>query len=227
MSLDVHNDVLRARLAIEVSATTAVPLPGGAAQWLPERVLVDGAPAQGMLRSEDGALWLRLSPGAHDVVVEGALPGRDSLQVALPLKPHHVEVDVQGWSLEGVHEDGLADEHLQLTRMAKEEGGKGAALAAGTLPPFVRVERTLQIGLNWQVETRIQRVTPVGSAVVLEVPLLRGESVTTPDVRVTQGKVLVNMAPDASAVDFRSVLEERSPLDLVAPKSLGSSEVWR
>lgn len=227
MLLDVHDNVLRARLSVEVSATTAVPLPGGAAQWLPERVLVDGNPAQGLLRSTDGALWLRLSPGAHDVSVEGALPARESLQIALPLKPHHVQTDVDGWSLEGVHEDGLADEHLQLTRVAKEEGGKGAALAAGALPAFVHVERTLQIGLNWQVSTRIRRITPVGSAVVLEVPLLRGESVTTPDVRVTQGKVLVNMAPDATEVSFQSVLEERSPLTLVAPKASGWTEVWR
>lgn len=227
MLLDVHDNVLRVRLAVEVSATTAVPLPGGAAQWSPERVLVDGNPAQGLLRSSDGQLWLRLSAGAHDVIVEGALPARESLQIALPLKPHHVEANVEGWSLEGVHEDGLADEHLQLTRVARAEDGKGAALAAGALPPFVRVERTLQIGLNWQVSTRIERVTPVGSAVVLEVPLLRGESVTTPDVRVTQGKVLVNMAPDATEVSFHSVLEERSPLTLVAPKVSGWSEVWR
>jgi hypothetical protein len=190
-------------------------------------VMVDGEPAQGMLRSEDGALWLRLSPGAHEVIAEGALPARESLQIALPLKPHHVQARVDGWSLEGVHEDGLADEHLQLTRVAQSGGGKGAALAAGTLPPFVRVERTLQIGLNWQVNTRVQRLTPVGSAVVLEVPLLRGESVTTPDVRVTQGKVLVNMAPDATEVSFHSVLEERSPLALVAPKASGWTEVWR
>jgi len=226
MLLDVHGNVLRARLAIEVSATTAVPLPGGEAQWLPERVLVDGKPAQGLLRSE-GQLWLRLAPGAHDVSVEGALPSRESLQIALPLKPHHIEVSVDGWSLEGVHEDGLADDHLQLTRAVGESGGKGAALAAGSLPPFVRVERTLLIGLNWQVSTRIVRVTPVGTAVVLEVPLLRGESVTTPDVRVAQGKVLVNMAPDATEVSFQSVLEQRSPVTLVAPKASGWIEVWR
>jgi len=225
MLLDVHNDVLRARLAIEVSATTSVPLPGGAAQWLPERVVVDGNPAQGLLRSSDGALWLRLTPGAHDVSVEGALPSRESLQIALPLKPHHVQASVDGWSLEGVHEDGLADEHLQLTRMAR--GAKGAALAAGALPPFVRVERTLQIGLNWQVSTQIVRVTPAGSAVVLEVPLLPGESVTTPDVRVVQGKVLINMAPDATEVGFQSVLTERSPVTLVAPKASSWTEVWR
>jgi len=227
MLLDVRGNVLRLRLSIEVSATTAVPLPGGAAQWLPERVQVDGNPARGLLRTEDGQLWLRLSPGAHDVSVEGALPSRESLQIALPMKPHHVAVSVAGWSLEGVHEDGLADDHLQLTRVASEGNGKGAALAAGSLPPFVRVERTLLIGLNWQVSTRVVRVTPVGSAVVLEVPLLRGESVTTPDVRTVQGKVLVNMAPDATEVSWQSVLEERSPVALVAPKAIGWAEVWR
>ncbi len=226
MLLDVHANVLRARLAIEVSATSAVPLPGDAAQWSPERVLVDGNPARGLLRSEDGQLWLRLEPGVHDVSVEGALPSRESLQIALPLKPHHVTVSVDGWSLEGVHEDGLADDHLQLTR-AVSEGGKGAALAAGTLPPFVRVERTLLIGLNWQVSTRVVRVTPVGSAVVLEVPLLRGESVTTPDVRTAAGKVLVNMPPDATEASWQSVLEEHSPVTLVAPKASGWIEVWR
>ena len=226
MRLDVHGDVLRARLSIEVSRTSAVPLPGGAEQWLPERVLVDGKPAQGLLRSVDGQLWLRLAQGAHDVSVEGALPSREALQIALPLKPHHVEADVEGWSLEGVHEDGLADDHLQLTRVARE-AGKGAALAASSLPPFVTVERTLLIGLNWQVSTRVVRVTPVGSAVVLEVPLLRGESVTTPDVRVTQGKALVNMAPDATEVSWQSVLEQRSPVTLLAPKVSGWSEVWR
>ena len=227
MLLDVHGNVLRARLAIEVSATTAVPLPGEAAQWSPERVLVDGQPAQGLFRSKDGQLWLRLAPGAHDVSVEGALPHREALQIALPLKPHHVQVDVEGWSLEGLHEDGLADAHLQLTRAVSEGKGTGAALAAGTLPPFVRVERTLLIGLNWQVSTRIVRVTPVGTAIVLEVPLLHGESVTTPDVRIAAGKVLVNMAPDSSEMSFQSVLEQHSPIALVAPQASGWVEVWR
>ena len=227
MLLEVHGNVLRTRLSIEASATTAVPLPGGAAQWLPERVIVDGKEAEGLLRTTDGQLWLRVSAGTHDVVVEGALARRESVQIALPMKPHHVEVSVEGWSLEGVHEDGLADDHLQLTRVAQEGNGKGAALAAGTLPAFVRVERTLLIGLNWQVSTRVVRVTPVGTAVVLEVPLLNGESVTTPDVRIAAGKVLVNMAPDATEVTWQSVLEQKSPVQLLAPKVVAWAEVWR
>jgi hypothetical protein len=227
MRLEVRGNVLRARLSVEASEATAVPLPGGATQWLPERVLVDGTDATGLLLATGGQLWLRVSAGTHDVSAEGLLPGRESVQIALPMKPHRVEAAVEGWLLEGLHEDGLADDHLQLTRVHAEGGSAAGALAAGTLPPFVRVERTLLIGLNWQVATRVLRATPPGTAVVLEVPLLPGESVTTPDVRVVSGKALVNMAPDAAEVSWKSVLEEKSPISLLAPRTAAWSEIWR
>lgn len=227
MLLTVRGDVLRARLEIAAAATTAVPMPGGASQWIPERVTVDGAEASGLARGPDGALFLRLSPGLHDVVVEGALPKRESIQIALPLKPHFVEADVTGFTLEGLHEDGIADDHLQLTRDHVEEGGMHGALAPGVLPPFVRVTRTLHIGLSWQTETQVTRATPQGTAVVLELPLLPGESVTSPNVRVEASRALVNMAPDQTEVSWKSVLSERSPIVLVAPKTTAWAEVWR
>ena len=98
---------------------------------------------------------------------------------------------------------------------------------AGTLPPFVRIERDIQIGLKWEVQTRVVRITPTGSAVVLEVPLLPGESITTADVRVQNGKALVNMAPTVTEVSWHSLLQERPQLDLVAAKNLSLTEVWR
>jgi hypothetical protein len=153
------------------------------------------------------------------------MPDRESVQVALHLKPHRVEATSEGWTVAGVHEDGLADDNVQLTRVRAQDGG-GAALQQGALPPFVRVERTLQIGLNWQVDTRIVRVSPPGAAVVLEVPLLPGESVTTADVRVVGGKALVNMGPQAMESSWHSVLEQKSPVRLVAPKSIAWVEVW-
>lgn len=227
MLLTVRGDVLRARLEIAAAATTAVPLPGGASQWIPERVTIDGTEATGLARGTDGALFVRLSPGLHDVVMEGALSKRESIQIALPLKPHFVEADVTGFTLEGLHEDGVADDHLQLTRDHVEEGGTHGALAAGALPSFVRVTRTLHIGLSWQTDTQVTRVTPQGTAVVLEIPLLPGESVTTANVRVEAAKALVNMAPDQTEVAWKSVLSEHSPIVLVAPKTTAWAEVWR
>ncbi len=225
LTLDIAGGTLSGRLALDAAAATAVPLPGNASQWLPDDVSLDGQAAKSLLRTSDGSLWLAVPAGAHQVVFQGKLPERDSVQLALPLKPHHVEATAKGWSVAGVHEDGLADDNLQFTRI--EGTTASGALQPGALPPFVRVERTLSIGLNWQVDTKVVRTTPTGAAVVLEVPLLPGESVTTADVRVVGGKAQINIAPQATTAEWHSVLEQKSPLDLVAPKATTWTEVWR
>lgn len=226
MILEARGDVLRARLDVDAAAQVAVPLPGGAAQWSPEVVTVDGKAGRALQRTKDGKLWLLLEPGAHQILVEGRLPARELVQIALPLKPHRVEAALDGWTLEGLHEDGLADDNLQLTRKARQEG-PGATLQPGALPPFLRIERTLRLGLNWQVETRVVRVSEPGSAIVALVPLLPGESVTTADVRVANGHAQLNMSSQATEVTWRSVLEQKSPLRLEAKKGIAATEVWR
>ena len=71
------------------------------------------------------------------------------------------------------------------------------------------------------------RLTPKGTAVVLEVPLLAGESVTTADIRVTAGKALLNLGPQVQEMSWNSVLDQGSPIRLMAPKTLSWAEVWR
>ncbi len=227
MAIEVRAGSLRVRVEVDASAATAVPLPGGSAQWTPTQVLLDGQPAKGLLHQSDGVLWIELLPGTHQIVLEGPMPDRDSIQLTLHMKPHRVEASSVGYVVAGVHEDGLADDDLQLTRVRSEDGGTGASLQPGELPPFARVERTLQVGLNWQVDTRIVRLSPLGTAVVLEVPLLAGESVTTADMHVVAGKVLVNMGPQAREAGWHSVLEQRSPVKLRASTSLSWVELWR
>lgn len=226
LEIDIKQGVLQGRLEIDAAASTAVPLPGTAAQWLPDDVALDGQPAKSLLRTADGTLWVAVSKGSHQLSFQGKMPDRDSMQLPLQQKPHHVKVTAIGWEIAGVHEDGLADDNLQFTRVAGTAAAT-ASLQPGALPPFVHVERTISIGLNWQVDTRVVRLTPTGSAVVLEVPLLAGESVTTADVRVVGGKAQVNMAPTATEITWHSVLAQKSPLVLSAPKSTGWTEVWR
>ena len=87
MRLEVDAGTLRARLQVDVGAATAVPLPGQAQHWLPRTVVVDGKPADALMQGADGSLWLRLDAGTHDVLVEGPLPARDTVQIPLPLLP--------------------------------------------------------------------------------------------------------------------------------------------
>src|SRR5205814_2222004 len=78
-----------------------------------------------------------------------------------------------------------------------------------------------------QVDTRVVRVTPPGSAVVLEVPLIPGESVATPDVRVQGGKALISMGPQVSEVSWHSILDQTTSLVLRAPEAVAWTEIWR
>jgi hypothetical protein len=225
MQLEVAPDRLRARLELDVAAETAVPLPGGARDWVPEQVFVDGAPAKALLRTRDGVLWVQVAAGRHRVVLEGRLPDRDSIELPLPLRPHRLEASVAGWSLHGLHEDGLVERNLQLTRI-RESADAGPELAPATLPPFVEIRRDIEFGLSWEVTTHVLRRTPADSTIVLEVPLLDGESVTSEGVRVANERALVSMGPGFQRAHWRSVLEERETLRLEAPSDVPWTESW-
>ena len=224
--LDVSPAGLRARFEVGAAADVAVPIPGGAQQWVPAEVQVDGQPA-GVARTEDGKLWVKVGPGRHEILLAGPLPPRDGVQIPLPLKPHRVEVTASGWTVSGVHEDGEADDTLQLTRLR----GTGPAVAGGlqpsALPPFLEVARTLHLGLTWQVETRVSRRSPAGVPAAASIPLLPGESVTTNGIRVKDGAVQVSLGPQTDDVTWTSSLAIGPAVVLAAPRTLEWAEVWK
>jgi hypothetical protein len=171
---------------------------------------------------------MNLDEGIHQVVLSGPLPARDTIQLPLPLKPRHVSCSAKKWVVRGIAENGLADDQLQIERVretAKETSE--SLLEPNVFIPFVRIERTLLLGLEWEVETRIIRVSPQQTAVVIEVPLTPGESVTTAGFPVKDGKVLVNLNPDQQSLVWRSALKKQPVLTLTAPHALSWVEVWR
>ncbi|MGK0169001.1 MAG: hypothetical protein ACI9W2_000720, partial [Gammaproteobacteria bacterium] len=157
LTLQADADTLRMTWFVHAFEDVAVPLPGGTEQWLPSEILVDDAPAQGMRLRGKGELWLHLPRGRHVVRLSGALPPGDRLALALGLAPERVEAELQGWILRGVHPDGRPEGPLQLQReRVHTESGTGAKDAAvglkpRALPPFVQVERTLVLSLEWRV----------------------------------------------------------------------------
>lgn len=228
MAFNITPESLFIRLEIHAYETVAVPLPAQAQGWLPRLVNVDGAPAGGLARGPDGELWLQLPAGLHQVILAGPVPEALAITLPLPLKPHRVEYQAEGWRVEGVHENGLVDPQLRFTRLDQETASETLpTLRPADLPPFVRIERTLRLGLDWGVETRIARASPPGTAIVIEVPLLAGESVTTENVRVSDGKVQVSMAPEQEALVWQSVLAMVPAVTLTASDTTHWTEVWR
>ena len=225
MQLEVKGGVLRLRQQIDTLEDVAVPLPGGDRHWRPQHVIVDGESQPGLLRQGDN-LWLRLPKGSHQVLLEGSLGARDNVEIPLPLRPHLVTAAVEGWSLEGVRDDGRPEDNLRLKR-ERRTGDVTTPQSVDNLPPFVLIERTLQLGLKWQVETRIIRLSPPGVAVVLQVPLLPGEAVVSEWVQSKDGQAQVSMAPNASELSWSSTLQEAPRLTLQAAKQNQWAESWQ
>ena len=226
LRVEAGPDALLLRLAIDVAAPTAIPLPGGARDWVPDQVTVDGAPVSALRRGSDGALWLQLDTGAHQVLIAGPLPDRDTIELPLPLKPHRVDASVRGWVLQGIAPDGVPEDNLRLTRVREANAEAGPALEPSALVPFASVTRRLRLGIRWQIETRVVRLTPSDATLALALPLLPGESVTTADVRSQDGKAFVSLGPGVSQLGFRSALDPVASLELRAPEATNWMETW-
>jgi hypothetical protein len=225
MELHSEAETFRITLSVDAAAETAVPLPATTTSWMPAAVTWDDRPAEGLLRDSRGQLWIRAVEGVHRVVLSGAAPSGESVQLPLPLRPHRVVVSGSDWDVSGIRPDGRPDASLQLSRKVKA-GLPETEAAEKRLPPFLSVERLISLGLGWEVRTTVTRTTPAGTPVAARIPLLEGESVTSTGVRVESRMAVVDMEPQATQVQWVSSLEERSEIRLVAPQLLdGPSRV--
>ena len=224
MRLSATAKTLTLRLEVSAQAETAFQLPGDLGQWSPKTVVLNGNAAT-LRRNSAGTLWLRITRGTHQLVLQGPLPDRESVSIPLPLRPRRVEYTVSGWLLAGVAPNGSADANIQLSREQRATGKKDS-LEPGKMPPFVRIERTIQLGLSWTATTRVTRMTPADSSIVLEIPLLPGESVNTESVRVKDGKALLSLSPKTQSGQWTSSLKEMPSLLLKASEDVPWVEQW-
>jgi hypothetical protein len=168
-----------------------------------------------------------LGPGSHQLLLSGRLPPRATVEIPLPLRPQRVELAAppRGWAVLGLAPDGHVEGALQLVRdsVAAERSDR---LEPSEIPPFVSITRTLSLGLDWQVQTRVGRVAPPQGALLLEVPLLPGEAVTTPGIRVRDGRALVTLGPGDHEAIYSSLLAPTGRLALEAPRDVAWTETW-
>ncbi|MGZ8954192.1 MAG: hypothetical protein ACXW0Q_05880, partial [Methylovulum sp.] len=233
MNVVITDKTVEIALQIHAQESVTLPLPGEYSQWFPSQILDNGESTQALYRNNNG-LWINLKPGQHQVLLRGVTPALSKFSLPLPLKPKRVSVDKSGWEVIGIQDNGVPDEQLQFTRIRQSTEDKMLpVLEQGALPAFMQVERTLSLGLDWRVTTRITRLSPPDSAVVLNIPLLEGESVTTAGIRVKDNKVEVNIpsgpqvAPQQSIMQWESALEKSEKIVLTAPQTDQWIEVWK
>ncbi len=234
MDIKLSPDALKVLLEVHAAARTAVPLPGNAKAWIPEQLTVDGGPSGGVLKDKNGVLWITIPEGVHRVLLFGKIQAghaKSGIQIFLPLRPHQVRVENPGesWDVQGVHPDGQVEPSIQLIRKNDDAAVPLHEAGESAISPLLTVERTLMLGLEWQVHTIVRRISPAGDPIAVAIPLIDGESLTTSQIRVEKGRALIHMEPKSEEVAWDSALEKKPVIRLQAPDGNGDAfwtESW-
>ncbi len=220
----------RLRIAMEWHAATdlVVPLPEAGKLAAPLAATVDGFAAP-VLRQQ-GQGWLRLTPGIRRAVLELALSEADGIELRFPLPPGRIAVQADGWEVAGLDGRRLQGDSLQLLRQRRSEGAGGETVdesaARQDFPPFVRIERNLDLGLDWSLSTRVQRLAPESAGFTVEVPLLPGERLQDDNLPRRGDRLQLAFSRGQQEFVWRSTLPVGEQLALVAGGLESSAEVW-
>jgi hypothetical protein len=226
-NVQVGAETISMTLSVHALENVAIPLPGSAQGWRPEIISLNGAGGVRILKAPNNSLWMQVVAGRHTVTLRGSIPAVDSLEIPFLTPPRVIEVDSDAWFIAGTKDRRLTSGSLQLTRLQSAANGDGTVRwESSRFPVFARVERVLELDLDWRVRTTVYRVAPTQGALTLDIPLLAGETVVSGDFTVREDHILVSMNPQQQAVTWTSNLPLQSPLSLQAADSASWQEVW-
>jgi len=225
MVLRAGSDELNLILTVDAGETVALPVPGSTGGWTPAAITLDGEPLDGLRRGEDGSFLVAVKPGRWQIGLSGPLPPRAQIEIPLPLRPRRLDAITDGWRVEGVDDNGRPGAQIRLLRLQPE--AQGSELQPAEVPPLLRIRRTLELGVDWRVQTQVERLSAPDAPVVLDVPLIPGEQVLREEARVRDGKVLVSLAPGQRETAWSSSLKPVNSIRLKASDDPRLSEEWR
>jgi hypothetical protein len=224
MDISLKDKTLSVRIFANSYEDAAVPLPTGkGVYWKNVALNKEEKPAL----AKGKTLWFLLPKGQHEIVLTGQVNTSD-FQFTLPLKPHVVNfAGGDGWSIEGLDVNGVPEAQLQFIKQEQQEKQDKQNFGESTLPPLIKIERTLHLGIEWYLESTVTRLSPIGTSVYLKIPLVTGESVTDGAYNVSDNNIEINMGPKAKTMRWRSVLKKQSSITLTAADTTKWTEIWK
>ena len=224
VALTLKERTLTIDAEIHAAIRTAVPLPGRLPAWSPVKVRVDDKP-EVALRRDDGYLWVALDAGVHRVRVEGSLANVTEWEWTFLLKPRQVKIDAPGWTVSGVKPDGVPEAQVFFA-LKQKIAASAATYDRQEVQSVAVIDRSLELGLIWQVRTTVARLSPVGKAVALRVPLLPGENVLSSNAVVKDGFIEVRLGAQERSFTWESGLAAVNALTLATRAGDAWVERW-
>jgi len=223
--LQANGDVLDVELEAHVGAAIALPLPQADDALQLSDVSVDGHTKAALTRNDD-QLLVRLDRGVHRVSLHYRIGAADSANLRFVMRPQYIAFTGQGWSLDGVDDGRPLGDSIALHRVRTASDGKDLSPAVQSFPPYVRLTRSLALGVDWVVENQVERIAPQQGGFSTTLPLLPGEHPLGDDTLVKDGRISVTFNANSNVVRWTSRLDHAAQLSLQAPALGERAEVW-
>lgn len=224
MAIRVTKGNLHLSLAVHSYADTYIPLPASGL-WEAETIHLDGQPAT-LRRDNQGILWLYTQSGIHTINMNGPLPGSRDISFSMPLVPHLLNFTGDDWQIDGLDPNKRPGQNIQLRKTVSQKHTTLASFEPGNLPAQLVVERILRFDLEWSMGTTVRRISPTGSPVIVQIPLLDFESVTT-GASIKDKKIQVTIPAGKRTFSWTSSLNKQPTLSLRAQDGSRWTEMWK
>ncbi|MFC5743834.1 hypothetical protein [Dyella tabacisoli] len=229
-NVQASGDTVGLELEAHIGAPVALALPQVDEGLRLLSVSVDGR-ADAPLTRLDEQVLVRLDRGVHRVALRYQAGAVDTASLHFAQRPQRITFSGQGWSLDGVDAGRPLGDSIALNRVRVAVGNKAADSLVQTFPPYIRLTRSLVLGVDWTVENTVERIAPLDGGFSLELPLLPGEHPLGDNVRVQDGHIGVTFNAGQSEVSWSSRLDhtdqgQASALVLKAPALSEHAEVW-
>lgn len=227
MSINLSGQRLDVRLRIHSDEDVLLPLPIPIKQWIPTKIYIDGKHATGLVRYNDSSLWLHHSKGSHTIKISGQVTHLNQLQFNFPLKPHDISLNMKGWTSEGMDDESHKITALTFQRVIdKNKSSELVELEQSDIAVYAEVTRSLELGLDWYVTTYVRCVSGTAYPVILNIPLLDGESVITDNITVKNKHVVISLNDHRSSYSWTSKLDISNEIKLQASMHEKFIEKW-
>ena len=222
--MTITDNRISLRATVHAATACAVPLPGKFPVWSPLSVSRNGADAL-VMRGNDGHLWVAVPEGVSELAVEGLIPETPEWILGFTLVPRRFAVTADDWLVTGVTAEGRPESQIFFTRRQQQESGQ-TSYDQSNVRGVVQIDRVLEMGLVWKLQTTVRRLSQPGRGISLTVPLLPGERVLSGEATGAKGTVDVTLAANVASYAWESELPVTPEMRLTAAANPQSVERW-
>ena len=222
--LVVKDNQLTLSFELFADADIAMPLPSAGNAWLLEKITIDNQ--QALLRTTQGLLSVYLAKGTHSITMQGRVNNAE-IAINLPLNIHNFQVDAPSWLIDGIRKGVVVNNNIGLTSKEVLARQDTNTLAPLPVKSYAIVHRTITLGKQWRMLTRVEKVAPSVDAASFNITLLAGEQILSAYPVNENGTVNVQIPKNQQAVSWQSSLPQTETINLKAQNNLSYSESWR